>query len=110
MRVDKLVKAAVAALEDIKARDSSSWRRRLTAMFDKSSSRRRFDPSSRLWRATCRRLKHWGARAGVEGEQVGGDTGGSRRGGGAYHAADRQAVTSSWTPGYTAPGGSRAGV
>ena len=75
MRVDKLVKAAVAALEDIKARDIVVLDvRRLTAMFDKviivsADSTRQ---SKALARNLQEKLKAQGAPAqGVEGEQSG---------------------------------------
>ena len=75
MRVDKLVKVAVAALEDIKARDIVVLDvKRLTAMFDKiiiASA-----DSTRQSRALARnlqdKLKAQGAPPrGVEGEQSG---------------------------------------
>jgi len=75
MRIDRLVKAAVAALEDVKARDIVVLDvKRLTAMFDRviiASA-----DSSRQGRALARnlqeKLKALGAPIlGVEGEPVG---------------------------------------
>ena len=75
MRVDKLVKAAVAALEDIKARDIVVLDvRRLTAMFDKVivASADSTRQSKALARNLQEKLKALGAPVqGVEGEQNG---------------------------------------
>lgn len=75
MRLDKLVKATVAALEDIKARDIVVFDvKRLTALFDKiiiasaDSTRQGKALSSNVQK----KLKALGARIyGVEGEQAG---------------------------------------
>jgi ribosome-associated protein len=75
MRVDKLVKATVAALEDIKARDIVVLDvKKMTSLFDKviiasaDSSRQSKALSSRVQE----KLKAIGARIhGVEGEQTG---------------------------------------
>ncbi|MGQ0750553.1 MAG: ribosome silencing factor [Betaproteobacteria bacterium] len=75
MRVDKLVKTAVAALEDVKARDIVVLDvRKMTSLFDKviiasaDSSRQSKALSSRVQE----KLKAIGARIhGVEGEQSG---------------------------------------
>jgi ribosome-associated protein len=75
MRVDKLVKAAVAALEDIKARDIVVLDvKRLTAMFDKIviASADSTRQGKALARNLQEKLKALGAPPhGVEGEQTG---------------------------------------
>ena len=75
MRVDKLVKAAVAALEDIKARDIVVLDvKRLTPMFDRIiiASADSARQSKALARNLQEKLKAQGAPPqGVEGEQVG---------------------------------------
>ena len=75
MRLDKLVKATVAALEDIKARDIVVLDvRKMTSLFDKivivtADSTRQ---ASSLSRNVQEKLKALGATIyGVEGEQVG---------------------------------------
>ena len=75
MRLDKLTKATVAALEDIKGRDITVLDvRKMTSLFDKiiiataDSSRQ----ASALSRNVQEKLKAQGAKIfGVEGEQVG---------------------------------------
>jgi ribosome-associated protein len=75
MRLDKLTKATVAALEDIKGRDITVLDvRKMTSLFDKiiiataDSSRQ----ASALSRNVQEKLKAQGAKVfGVEGEQVG---------------------------------------
>ena len=75
MRLDKLTKATVAALEDIKGRDIAVLDvRKMTSLFDKiiiataDSSRQ----ASALSRNVQEKLKAHGAKIfGVEGEQVG---------------------------------------
>jgi ribosome-associated protein len=75
MRVDKLVKAVVAALEDIKARDIVVLDvRRLTAMFDRIiiASADSTRQSKALARNVQEKLKALGVPPhGVEGEQSG---------------------------------------
>jgi ribosome-associated protein len=75
MRVDKLVKTAVAALEDIKARDIVVLDvKRLTAMFDKViiASADSTRQSKALARNLQEKMKALGAPIhGVEGEQNG---------------------------------------
>jgi ribosome-associated protein len=75
MRIDKLVKAAVGALEDIKARDIVVLDvKRLTAMFDKViiASADSTRQSKAMARNLQEKLKAQGAPVqGVEGEQVG---------------------------------------
>jgi ribosome-associated protein len=75
MRLDKLTKATVAALEDIKGRDITVLDvRKMTSLFDKviiatADSGRQ---ASALSRNVQEKLKEQGARIfGVEGEQVG---------------------------------------
>jgi len=75
MRIDRLVKAAVAALEDIKARDIVVLDvRRLTAMFDRVivASADSTRQSKALARNLQEKMKALGARVhGVEGERSG---------------------------------------
>ena len=75
MRIDRLVKAAVAALEDIKARDIVVLDvKRLTAMFDRViiASADSTRQSKALARNLQERMKALGARVhGVEGDKSG---------------------------------------
>jgi ribosome-associated protein len=75
MRIDRLVKAAVAALEDIKARDIVVLDvKRLTAMFDRVivASADSTRQSRALARNLQEKMKALGARVhGVEGEKTG---------------------------------------
>lgn len=75
MRIDKLVKATVAALEDIKARDIVVLDvKRMTSLFDKIiiASADSTRQSKALSNNLRDKLKALGARVyGVEGEQVG---------------------------------------
>ena len=91
MRLDKLVKATVDALEDIKGRDIVVLDvRRMTALFDKvivvsgDSARQ----NKALANNVQEKVKALGATVyGVEGDSGEWVLGRSRGGGGAYHAA-----------------------